>query len=251
MTPFFFGSGQRRLFGIFRPAATGGDVQRMAVLCQPLGSEYLHAHRSMRLLSVKLSAAGFHTLRFDYFGTGDSAGDWQDTDLEGLQADIETAVEELREMTGASHIALVGLRLGATLAAKVAARRAETVDALVLWDPVVSGDDYLKRLQSRYSRDRRRRTSAEIIGFPMPDALQMELTATDLTQTVPNLRMRTLIVIAEKLPSHETLRQAARQHNGGQIGIAEVESGLPWIADSTETGAMPVDLIHRIVTFLT
>jgi pimeloyl-ACP methyl ester carboxylesterase len=250
MTPFFFGAGQRRLFGIFQPAATADVAQRMAVLCQPLGCEYLHAHRSMRQLALKLSAAGFHTLRFDYFGTGDSAGEWQDTDLEGWQADIETAIDELREMTRASHVALVGLRLGATLAAKVAARRAESVDALVLWDPVVSGDDYLKRLQSRYSHDRKRPVSADLIGFPIADVLQRELTATDLTRTIPKLRMRTLIVVAETSPSHESLRQAVRQYDGGPIGIAEIESSLPWIADSTETGAMPVDLIHKIVTFL-
>ena len=45
------------------------------MLCYPWGSEYIYAHRSLRLLAQRRAAAGIHTLRFDYFGTGDSDGD--------------------------------------------------------------------------------------------------------------------------------------------------------------------------------
>ena len=69
------------------------------VLCYPWGSEYIHAHRALRQLATRLSMAGFHTLRFDYFGTGDSAGEMEDADLGVWEDDIETAIEELKKDT--------------------------------------------------------------------------------------------------------------------------------------------------------
>ena len=119
MTPFYFGMRQRRLFGIYEPARTSSA--HAAVLCNPWGNEYIHAYRSLRQLALLLTIAGFHILRFDYYGTGNSAGDMIDADVQGWKADIETAMDELRHITDLQQVTLVGLRLGATLAAAVAA----------------------------------------------------------------------------------------------------------------------------------
>ena len=87
----------------------------------------------MRLLANMLAAAGTHVLRFDYFGTGDSAGNMEDADLGAWFGDVETAVDELRDTIDAPQVALVGLRLGATLAGTVASMRRTDVNGLVLW----------------------------------------------------------------------------------------------------------------------
>ena len=50
-----------------------GARQSAIVLCQPLGHGYLRAHRAFRNLAVSLASQGFHVLRFDYYGCGDSA----------------------------------------------------------------------------------------------------------------------------------------------------------------------------------
>ena len=76
MTPFYFGAGPQRLFGIYEPAVLTGRGKRGAVLCYPWGPEYVHAHRVMRQLAIKLAGAGVHTLRFDFFGTGDWRARW-------------------------------------------------------------------------------------------------------------------------------------------------------------------------------
>ena len=70
-----------------------------------------------------LAARGVHSLRFDYFGTGDSAGETTEADLKGWCGDIETAIDELTHMTGCRRVILIGMRLGGTLAAEVAAKR--------------------------------------------------------------------------------------------------------------------------------
>jgi pimeloyl-ACP methyl ester carboxylesterase len=75
-------------------------------------------------------------MRFDYGGTGDSAGDGGRVSLREWTADLATAIEEVRRRSGMSRVALVGQRLGASLAWSAATQRGD-VDLLVLWDPIV------------------------------------------------------------------------------------------------------------------
>ena len=95
MSPFYFGTRERRLFGIYEPASCGTAGNRAAILCYPWGLEYLHAHRTLRQLALKLSATGVHTLRFDFFGTGDSGGEAIDANLKVWQTDLKMAMEEI------------------------------------------------------------------------------------------------------------------------------------------------------------
>ena len=136
MTPFYFGEGERRLFGLYDPAMGAGA--RAVVICPPWGPDHVAAHAPLRRLALKLAEAGHHVLRFDYFGVGDSAGDIEEGDLEGWREDIEMAIEEIKSIANVQRVCLAGLRLGATLAADVAASRRD-IDTLVLWDPVVRG----------------------------------------------------------------------------------------------------------------
>jgi pimeloyl-ACP methyl ester carboxylesterase len=137
VNPLYLGTRERRLFAAYEPAAVKERRTRAAVLCYPWGAEYTFAHRTMRQLAVKLSTCGFHTLRFDYFGTGDSGGEDSEASPAAAEVDIESAIEGLQDIVGVAQVALIGLRLGATLAARAAMRRKENVEALVLWDPIV------------------------------------------------------------------------------------------------------------------
>ena len=143
-TPLWFGGG--RLFGwLHAPAAGAGDT--VAVLCAPMGHEYTRAHRTLRHLAERLARAGIPALRFDYDGTGDSAGsDLDPGRLAAWRGSIRSAIDEARRLTGCERVCLAGVRLGATLAAQVAAE--VEVDTLVLWNPVVKGRAYVRELQA-------------------------------------------------------------------------------------------------------
>jgi pimeloyl-ACP methyl ester carboxylesterase len=258
MTPFYFGTGARRLFGIYEPAASAGASKRAAVLCHPWGSEYLYAHRTMRQLAVRLAAAGFHTLRFDFFGTGDSAGEMIEADLGGWETDTELAMEELGDIVGTTRVTLIGLRLGATVAATVAARRPGAVDALVLWDPVVSGPEYLRHLESLGAPsagprpDRRPAVSPagqalEIRGFPLIAAMTRDLQSIALGALLAAPVTRTLMVVSERRPSHESLLAVPAGHGAGSLAIEFITAVCPWIEDPSSMGVMPVEVIQRIV----
>ncbi len=255
MNPFFFGESSRRLFGLYAPARATGGKQRGIVLCHPWGQEYLRAHRSMCQLGKQLAGAGFHVLRFDYFGTGDSAGDMAQADLKGWCSDVDTAIDELKDTASLSRVSLLGLRLGATLAAQVATRRRNVVDALVLWDPVVSGSEHLAELRRTDGQAVPRPAAAggghEVLGFPLTDALSREIETLDLLQLVAALPARTFVALSQALPSHAALRPALESGGGGKLATELIESQPAWLEDrSSGAGAVPVKVLQRIVEWL-
>ena len=146
--PCFLGSTGRYLFAWHHVARE--DVRRGAavVLCPPLGFEYVCVYRSWRILAQELAALGFDVLRFDYDGTGDSAGDPEESGrLDAWLLSIERAIAEAQSIAGTGHVALVGLRLGATLAIEAAAARGG-VSRLVLWSPFRSGRAYVREIDA-------------------------------------------------------------------------------------------------------
>jgi pimeloyl-ACP methyl ester carboxylesterase len=263
MTPFFFGSGSRRLFGLYTPARAGAVGNRAVVLCPAWGQEYLCAHRSMRQLANMLNSAGFHVLRFDYFGTGDSAGDMMQADIAGWERDIGTAIDELKDTCGAQRVALVGLRLGGTLAARVAARRATDVDALALWDPIVDGPEYVDELmlESRnYARALCRSAGRaadqgggfEVLGFPLTARLAEDFGQVDLAAQIGSVAARSAIVASRSLASHSRLAAALASDARLPTRTIEFIDDQPaWINDEeVGAGAVPVRVLQRIVQWL-
>jgi uncharacterized protein len=262
MNPYYFGSRDRRLFGIHE-AAQRSSASRGVVLCHPWGPEYIYAYRAMRVLAKMLSANGIHTLRFDYFGTGDSDGDMAVGDLSGWETDIQSAVNELKDTIESTQISLVGLRLGATLAANVAVRAGAEVSSLVLWDPVVSGVEYLTELQRAARKESllsrpalgwrgRERGGREILGFPLTEPVEAALRRIDLAALVPALPQRTFVAVSQPLGSHASFQRALDQRQV-PLAIEHFDSPPGWIAWPVYhplAGTVPVKVLQRIVEWL-
>jgi hypothetical protein len=168
-------------FGWFHHAE--GD--RGVVMCATVGYEGLCAHQSWRILADRLAAAGLPTLRFDYPGEGDSLDDGDEPGrLARWRESIRAAVAWMRESIGVREVALVGLRLGASLAAEVGG-----VDRLVQIAPVVKGPSYLRELKAM-SRMLAASAGApegsgggvELEGFALSPALCDEIKTVDLTR---------------------------------------------------------------------
>ena len=113
MNPFFFGSSEERLLGVHHPPRGRVPREVGVLLCYPLGQEYMRAHRAFRQLAMLLARRGFHVLRFDWFGTGDSAGAGEEGSIARWLEDARTAIDELKDTAGVTRVSLVGLRLGA------------------------------------------------------------------------------------------------------------------------------------------
>lgn len=242
MTPFFFGDSRRQLFGAYDAPPVGGRCG--AVLCYPFAREYLLAHGTYRYLARALAGAGFHVLRFDYFGTGDSAGEPEAADATQWLDDIGVAIDELRDMAGVERVALVGLRYGAVLAAK-AARMHRDVGRLVLWEPLTDGAGYLAGLGPR--------------GTDAPWEVQGTLVSAQLRRDIEGVTLdafgaglpRTLLLTSDDAADGSA---ALREHLSAQ-GVVHEARYVPDIAIwAREWGSggigMPVRAVRSIVGWM-
>lgn len=146
--PFYFPSGERKLFGWLHARSGGPPASIGLVICKPFGFEAMSGHLSIRAFADSAADLGIPTLRFDYGGAGDSedlppAADQWDAWLQ----DILAAIDELRRRAGVHRICLLGFRLGATLAT-IVAPRSPHVRALIAVAPVINGRRYLKELRT-------------------------------------------------------------------------------------------------------
>ncbi|MEO1460004.1 MAG: alpha/beta hydrolase, partial [Pseudomonadota bacterium] len=258
---FFFGSSRRRLFGLYNPARGARGRDRAALLCYPWGHEYIYAHRSMTRLAFSLAEAGIHVLRFDYYGTGDSAGEMTEASLAGWREDIATAIEELSDMSGAERVSLIGLRLGATLAARVAAEEPRAVEAVALWDPVVSGAEYRDWLFHAAAhmpigaapppeRPGEAGGGHEVVGFPLTEAMEAEIAEADILSSVQGLPPRLLAVATQPVASHGAFGEALAARTP-PAALEMIEDKAAWHEDwPLDAGMVPVQVLDRLVRWM-
>ncbi len=173
--PLRFLNGGRELFGLLQPADPGRARGHGVLLCNPFGQEAIRASRLYRVLGDRLQTAGYDVLRFDYYGSGDSAGEDEEFDLDGAVRDAASAAELLCHRTQPQRLSLAGLRLGGSIAALASAQMTRPVDQLVLFEPVADGPGYLATLHANNARilsemfASRWRVDAELRRFNLPD----------------------------------------------------------------------------------
>lgn len=137
----FFGPRGDRCFSVIhRPL---DDAVAGLVICAPYQAELLCNYRREVLLARRLSSAGVAVHRFHYRGSGHSDGDTSRATVETMLEDAERAAAMLRSRAGTEHVAFLGTRWGALVAAEAAARASAP---LVLWEPVTDPARYAEEI---------------------------------------------------------------------------------------------------------
>lgn len=202
--PYYFGEADAPLYGCFHPAQA--SVRGYAVvLASPLGDEAIRIHRAYRQLALRLSQAGFPTLRFDYFGSGDSAGEDVEATLQRWQDDLALAIEEVKKQSGLDRVVLMGLRLGGVLSLRAASQR-QDVHGVVLWEPVTSGSDYIQSLIEAHETrlnyfftepdtDGVPSDILELLGFSLSAAMRAEIEGLNLFEVTPPDRLVGVLLV--------------------------------------------------------
>ena len=107
-------------------------------------------HRMFVKLSRELAAHGVASLRFDFRGSGDSAGEFEELTVRSEIADALEAIKFLRrhQRVDTRRLALVGLSMGAAVAAHLVGRERVRCKSLVFWAPVAEGEGILDDLST-------------------------------------------------------------------------------------------------------
>jgi pimeloyl-ACP methyl ester carboxylesterase len=206
----------------------------------------MRAHRAFRQLNTLLNRAGANVLRFDYSCTGDSGGSGEEATVEEWMEDIDWAVDELMDNARSESISILGLRWGATLAA-LATQERDEVDHLVLWDPIVSGEEYLDSVLD----EPRAPGLLGVEGFPYSEALRDGMLPIDLREH-PEVfdGRRVTVLVAEDREDYRDLVEAAERH-GTPVGYEHVPSPADWSrADPFGDALIPQEIIQTAVGIL-
>jgi pimeloyl-ACP methyl ester carboxylesterase len=221
------------------------------------------AHRVLRRLAERLSESGYHVLRFDYYGTGDSAGAREEGDLASWGDDASLAVNELRDMSGFPTVAAFGVRLGAVVGWRLAQAR-DDVHTVVLWDPVVDGAGYVQELVSAQAESdrwslspapRRRRAWRDqplhALGFPLATPMRQSIEAVrPEAEFARPARARVHLFYSTALPEPDPMR-AALERAGTSFRTEVMPGQSPWREDETiGTTGLPLLAFDRMVEVL-
>jgi alpha-beta hydrolase superfamily lysophospholipase len=229
----WFGPGERPLFGWVH-APDDGRVRGAVVLCPPLGLEGVCSYRAFRRMAEEMAAAGIAVVRFDYDGTGDSAGSQDEPGrIEAWSASVRSAIDLIRN-AGAAKVVVVGMRVGATIAACELAAGGG-VDGVVLWDPCASGRSYLREQQAlglfSIGAAARDDGSVEVPGIVYEADTVKELSSLSIADTEGPLAERVLVLIRPDRTANKAMRGRLEMDHvewADAVGQSEFVDVEPW-----------------------
>jgi exosortase A-associated hydrolase 2 len=127
----------------YAPAEADPGTLPGALILPPFAEEMNRSRRIMALLGRDLAARGVAATVLDLYGTGDSAGDFSEARWDTWLQDAAAARDWLNDRVQGG-LSYVGIRLGACLALELA-RQEPAPERLVLWSPVLRGDQMINQ----------------------------------------------------------------------------------------------------------
>lgn len=258
--PLFLQGAAGQIFVCWFESSAGGD--RSVLFVPPFAEEANKCRRMVALACRALQSRGLGALAIDLYGTGDSAGDFVEAQLETWTGDLQAAVAWLSGR-GTRVLDVVAVRSGALLLAGLPGLDGIERGRLVLWQPVLSGRQFMGQLL-------RLRRAGEIVGtvteMDHDDAQFLEIAGYEMSwRLVQRMEQTALDVNVLRAWQHvawfevgatagESLSPAAARaadaavSAGARVERAVVEGDPFWATPEIATNAT---LIARTCDFLT
>lgn len=257
MRSLYFGQAGREALAWLHDADS--MARRGVVICSSFGREDLCIHRSLKHIAQACARQGMPALRFDYPGSGDSAGaEFDDGMVDRWIASIGEAIDTLKQETGVTEVCLLGVRLG-TLLAACAARARDDVTGMVAIAPLIAGRFYVRELkayalgaQSMGMTVPRERDDhlLEAGGFAMDEATQEALKDLDLLRDGWKPAYPTLIIERDDVPPDPRWLQHL-QAVGSQVSSLRIPGYAGMVRDSTPHHCdVPTMIIDAVVPWM-
>jgi dipeptidyl aminopeptidase/acylaminoacyl peptidase len=148
-TPIVFEAKTQQVVGMLHLPEGNGRFPA-ALLLHGFTGTRVEPHRMFVKISRALAEHGIASLRFDFRGSGDSAGDFEDMTIRSEITDTLEAIRFLarHKRINSRRLALIGMSMGGAVAAHVIAREKNRVKSLVLLAPVAEGEGILDQLST-------------------------------------------------------------------------------------------------------
>lgn len=251
MTPYFLGTRDQQIFCTLHLPDADKPVRHGVLICSPFGQEAIRTHRFFRVLADRLTRQGVAVMRFEYFGTGDSAGNDDEADLLRWSHDALAARAELQRHTGLSDIRWLGARLGANVALQALQLQSLQPSRVILWDPVTDGPAWLEMLRTEHLKRIRQvfrrpdtpwadwqKTSEPMhaaSGFPISDALREQMRAIRL-ELDPSRASQYVIV---RDPQDPVLRPWTEHASvAAPVRVVDLEATFSWTEHEARDGTV-------------
>lgn len=235
---------QRRLFHLLLEPSDA-QAQRSVLFLHAFTDEMHMSRHVVASQARKMAAAGCRVLLLDFSGCGDGDGEFSQASwqmwLEDASFALDYLVNEFK-----LPVTVWGLRLGGLLAAELSQRTTE-LEQLLLWQPVLNGEqqiDQFLRLESTATALRtdgmafdrktlwnelRAGRGLEIAGYQLPSRLALEMANARLHNFVPSCPVAWLEIGHKVLPSPASQNVMARwREQGVSLTSSHAECGPFW-----------------------
>lgn len=238
--PVTLTSAGQQVVGMFHQPMADGPVPAVLMLHGFTGSK--HEIRRLFVQQARaLARKGIATLRIDFRGCGDSAGEFHEMTVSGMCADARAAWDWLSRQPGIdpARMGLHGMSLGGMIAT-LTCGAGLPARALVLWAPVTNPR---RLVASRTSPDSQRQLSTEGIadlnGWAVGRAFVMEMMGADPRAALLRVAAPMLFLHGDQDPTVPYEDTVAAMDELGRAGrearlstLAGADHGfssLPWI----------------------
>ncbi len=165
LDPAFIEGTRGSLFAMHHAPAHIDDSTECFIVVPSFAEEMNRCRYMQTLLAQALNKQGYGLLSVDPFGTGDSAGNFSETDWDQWKKDVVSATDYAKQL-GYKHISFLAIRLGALLAME-ATPYIDKLKRIVLWQPVTNGkatlNQFLRiKIAASIGRDEKAETTAHL-----------------------------------------------------------------------------------------
>jgi exosortase A-associated hydrolase 2 len=250
---FFPRDGRRLFYASFAPTAKPSTG---VIFCSPFAEEKVRTVRVFVSFARALASMGVAVLCFDYFGDGDSEGNFEAATFDDRLLDTNAAFKFLKDKYALDRVGILGLRWGATLAALCSDNLKP--DFRILWEPVTDSRKYfydylrlnvasqllnegkVKKNRDDLIKDLEAGGSIVVEGYVFTGQFYVQAREHELAKTAFSHRCPTLIIQIQK--NTATIRQDLIDLKGalGGADVSAVPKEFEWEKTENWMPAPPV-----------
>ncbi len=156
--PVTFSRDGKQIVGMLHVPERTSPKHPAVLLLHGFTGNKIESHRLYVKLARRLAEAGFICLRFDFIGSGDSHGDFENMTILTELEDAKVAYQYLTQLpeVDTDRVGVLGLSMGGCVAALFAGET-ESIKSLVLWSAVArpqgNFQELLPNLEKNYHDD--------------------------------------------------------------------------------------------------